>query len=108
MIGLRRGLPVAAALVLLGLPASSACGAVPPPGAGYHWAQPGTAVLSTPGVQPPAWVPIAVPLLVAATPGSAYAWAQPGTAPVDNPSAQPPASVPASTTGATTGACPFS
>ena len=64
-----------------------------PPAPSYSWAQPGTAIASTPFAQPPAWIftfatPSAPPLL------SSYRWAQPGAAIVSTPFAQPPASIP--------------
>jgi hypothetical protein len=59
------------------------------PGSAYAWAQPGTAPVSTPNAQPPAWIPIGA--TAAFQPVSDYAWMQPGTAPVATPNAQPPA-----------------
>ena len=87
------GLAVPAAVVF-GLAFGSAPVATvsSPPGAGYVWVQPGTALVSHPGAQPPAWVSIGP--VTAFHPVSAYRWAQPGTAPVAAPHAQPPASVP--------------
>jgi len=63
--------------------------AAPPPGAGYHWAQPGCAPVSTPYAQPSASA-LAVPATIA-TPavGSSYVWAQPGCPHVATPGAQP-------------------
>ena len=77
-------------------PAAGGAATLLPPGSSYIWAQPGTAPVSTPFAQPPAWIPLAAPTS-GAVPGVvdlAYAWAQPGTAPVNLPFAQPPASVP--------------
>ena len=74
------------ALTALVLAASTAA---TPPGSDYAWAQPGTAPVSVPFAQPPAWIPI-VCAWVCTPPGSDYAWAQPGTAPVSVPHAQPP------------------
>ena len=65
------------------------------PGSDYHWAQPGTAPVTTPSAQPPASIPIAASTRIptAAGLGSGYQWAQPDTAPV-TPSGEPPALVP--------------
>jgi hypothetical protein len=79
-------------LLVVMLFALSAAGASAsaPPAPDYSWAQPGTAIVSTPDAQPPAWI------LTVTTPStpkclSAYDWAQPGTAIVNTPDAQPPA-----------------
>jgi len=63
-----------------------------PAGSAYVWAQPGTAPVSTPHAQPPAWIPIGP--VTAFHPVSGYTWAQPGTATVSAAHAQPPARIP--------------
>jgi len=63
------------------------------PGSSYAWAQPGTAIVSTPFAQPPAWI-FAFATPSAPRPLSSYVWAQPGTAIVVTPFAQPPAWIP--------------
>lgn len=64
-----------------------------PPGSSYTWVQPGTAIVSTPFAQPPAWI-FAFATRSASLPLSSYAWAQPGAAIVSTPFAQPPAWIP--------------
>lgn len=65
------------------------------PGSDYVWAQPGTAAVTTPYAQPPAWIPVA-PSWTSMYPVTDYVWAQPGTAAVTTPHSQPPASIPIS------------
>ena len=55
----------------------------------YAWAQPGSAPVVTPFVQPPVWVPFAFQVARPVVATSAYRWAQPGTAPVSTSFAQP-------------------
>ena len=88
---MRLGWILSAVVVAVGaIGAGAASGAASPPGSGYAWAQPGTAVVSAPYGQPPTWVPFA--LVAPESPAvSGYAWAQPHTAVVSVPDAQPPA-----------------
>ena len=95
---LLRALLAVAVVALAVAPAASAIlvpirpSAPQPPGAGYTWAQPGTASHAAPSAQPPAWIQTAV--VPPAPPTASYTWAQPGTA-NHAPLAQPPAWVPA-------------
>ena len=85
------GVAVAVACVFL-LASAPAFGSAVPPGSSYVWSQPGTAPVSVPFAQPPAWILGAfAPTL---PPTSSYGWGQPGTAPVNTPDAQPPAWIP--------------
>jgi hypothetical protein len=83
--------PVVASALAAAAVALSATGAPP---VTYQWQQPGTAPVTTPFAQPPAWIPLAeLPATPAAAAGG-YQWQQPGTAPVTTPSAQPPVWIP--------------
>lgn len=82
----------ALALLCLILPSVGATATVAP-GSGYTWAQPGTALVSTPLAQPPAWV-VAFATRPGLAPLTTYVWAQPGAAIATTPFAQPPASIP--------------
>jgi len=48
-------------------------------GSGYVWAQPGTALVTSPYAQPPAWIPIGPLSFENPALGSSYVLAQPGT-----------------------------
>jgi len=90
-----RAVLVIALATALSVAAGKASGANVLPGAGYPWVQPGAAVVESPFVQPPAFVPITATVVVnTPLPGSSYVWAQPGAALVTVPFAQPPAWIP--------------
>ena len=92
-MNLRRRLALVGAAVSVSLLASAPAVAVSvPPGSTYAWGQPGTAPVTVPFAQPPAWIPIAT--TIPSPPASGYAWGQPGAAPVSTPFAQPPAWIP--------------
>jgi hypothetical protein len=73
--------------------ASAGASAAVPPGSSYAWVQPGTAIVSTPFAQPPAWIFTDAAAPSPATPPG-YAWVQPETAVAFTPFAQPPNWIP--------------
>jgi hypothetical protein len=86
----RRTLLLASLALVVAMFTAVAPASTSPAGSGYVWAQPGTAPLSCPGAQLPAWLPLEAPAAMPILPGSGYVWQQPGTAPVSCPHAQPP------------------